>query len=191
MSCIAVLPSHAIRCDYFADTQYSDNVFTAITLCISLPVSVVLCTHARTPAEPPTTTSLSEASSSKKCPKCGTTKKSGKHSCCARGGSWFKKCGDGDDTKFDHTWVEGMQACKDYLSSVSVKTLPQNAIRHVGLIAHLLSSAQPQNGLQNRTTINRPASMSTTDFQDSEDYVRLTKVVCCIYILFVISHLHM
>ena len=46
------------------------------------------------------------------CPKCGTTKKSGKLSCCARGGAWFKKCGDGGDTKFEHTWTEGIQACK-------------------------------------------------------------------------------
>ena len=46
------------------------------------------------------------------CPKCGTVKKSGKRSCCARGGGWFKNCGDVGDTKFDHTWAEGIQACK-------------------------------------------------------------------------------
>ena len=42
------------------------------------------------------------------CPNCGT--KDGKLSCCAPGGSWFRKCGNGD--KFDHTWFEGVQACK-------------------------------------------------------------------------------
>ena len=46
------------------------------------------------------------------CPKCGTVKKSGKRSCCARGGGWFKNCGDVGDMKFDHTWAEGIQACK-------------------------------------------------------------------------------
>ena len=46
------------------------------------------------------------------CPKCGTTKKSGKLSCCARDGAWFKNCGDAGDKKFDHTWVEGIEACK-------------------------------------------------------------------------------
>ena len=45
------------------------------------------------------------------CPKCGTNKKSGKLTCCGRGGSWFKKCGDTDDPKFDHTWDEGVEAC--------------------------------------------------------------------------------
>ena len=46
------------------------------------------------------------------CSKCGIVKKSGKHSCCARGGAWFKKCGDVGDTKFNYTWHEGMQACE-------------------------------------------------------------------------------
>ena len=46
------------------------------------------------------------------CRECGTIKKSGIRSCCARGGSWFKKCGDVGDTKFGHTWAEGIHACK-------------------------------------------------------------------------------
>ena len=45
------------------------------------------------------------------CFKCGT-KKSGKLSCCAPGGAWFKKCGDAGESNFDHTWAEGVQACK-------------------------------------------------------------------------------
>ena len=45
------------------------------------------------------------------CPKCATNKAS-KRSCCARGGAWFKNCGDSGNTKFDHTWAEGIQACK-------------------------------------------------------------------------------
>ena len=50
------------------------------------------------------------------CTKCGTIKKSGKQSgkrtCCARDGAWFKNCGDKGDLSFAHTWVEGVQACK-------------------------------------------------------------------------------
>ena len=33
-------------------------------------------------------------------------------SCCFRGGSWFKKCGDPGDSRFEHTWSQGLQACK-------------------------------------------------------------------------------
>ena len=50
-----------------------------------------------------------------RCPRCGTINKSGKRSCCARGGAWFRNCGDAGNTKFDHTWVEGIQACKSTL----------------------------------------------------------------------------
>jgi len=46
------------------------------------------------------------------CPMCGTNN-AGKRTCCARGGTWFGKCGDVGDSNFDHTWVEGVQSCKD------------------------------------------------------------------------------
>ena len=46
------------------------------------------------------------------CPRCGTTEKSGKMSCCGRGGSWFRNCGGGGNTKLHHTWSEGIQVCK-------------------------------------------------------------------------------
>ena len=54
------------------------------------------------------------------CPKCGSAKKSGKRSCCAPGGAWFKNCGDAGDTEVDHTWAEGVQACKSALSTGSL-----------------------------------------------------------------------
>ena len=54
------------------------------------------------------------------CPKCGITKKSGKMSCCGRGGSWFGNCGSAGGTKLDHTWVEGLQACKSQRQSETV-----------------------------------------------------------------------
>ena len=46
------------------------------------------------------------------CPKCGTIGKLRKRSCCGRGGSWFKNCGSTGHAKLDHTWYEGIQACK-------------------------------------------------------------------------------
>ena len=38
--------------------------------------------------------------------------KSGKISCCGRGGSWFKNCGGTRNAKLGHTWYEGILACK-------------------------------------------------------------------------------
>ena len=45
------------------------------------------------------------------CPKCGITKKSGKLSCCGRGGSWFGNCENAGDMKLGHTWYEGLRSC--------------------------------------------------------------------------------
>ena len=46
------------------------------------------------------------------CLKCGIIKKSGKTSCCGRGGSWFRNCGGAGVSKLRHTWYEGIQTCK-------------------------------------------------------------------------------
>merc|ERR1712032_1119383 len=46
------------------------------------------------------------------CFKCGIITKSGKISCCGRGGSWFRNCGSAGNAKLEHTWYEGIQACK-------------------------------------------------------------------------------
>ena len=45
------------------------------------------------------------------CPSCGTTTDN-EPSCCARGGTWFQKCGSKDDPDTEHTWNEGIEACK-------------------------------------------------------------------------------
>ena len=55
--------------------------------------------------------STTMATTSPVCPKCGTFKKDGKPpSCCAPGGAWFNQCGDGP--RFEHTWGDGIDACK-------------------------------------------------------------------------------
>ena len=65
------------------------------------------------------TTSASAASNEhERCPMCGMAKKSGKLSCCARGGAWFQTCGDVGNKQFEHTWVEGVQACNGFAASI-------------------------------------------------------------------------
>ena len=46
------------------------------------------------------------------CPKCGTFLKSGRVSCCAPGGAWYKDCGGVDNKRVGHSWSEGVKACK-------------------------------------------------------------------------------
>ena len=51
------------------------------------------------------------------CPKCGFIKKSKISSCCARGGAWYNNCGNEGDSKFGHTWAEGVRVCKGTLTA--------------------------------------------------------------------------
>ena len=46
------------------------------------------------------------------CSICGKNDKNGAVSCCARGGSWFGKCGNPGDTRFQYTWDEGLRLCE-------------------------------------------------------------------------------
>ena len=46
------------------------------------------------------------------CPKCGTFEKSGRASCCAPGGAWFKNCGAVGNNSAHHRWLEGVAACE-------------------------------------------------------------------------------
>ena len=124
------------------------------------------------PTDSMATISLSEVNSGHRCLKCGIIKKSGKRSCCARGGAWFKNCGDADDTKFDHTWAEGIEACADFAAPNLVKTPLQVMIRRVGL------------------HISRGDSIFNSRTMYSEDQVGLMNIVVYIFI-FVTPHLHM
>ena len=64
------------------------------------------------------------------CPKCGTIGKLRKHSCCGRGGSWFKNCGSPGNGKHDHTWYEGIQVCKVSMEQ-SKRALDQTQLNRV------------------------------------------------------------
>ena len=47
-----------------------------------------------------------------RCPKCGTFGKSGRVSCCAPGGAWYKNCGGVSNRNVEHSWSEGVEVCK-------------------------------------------------------------------------------
>ena len=72
-----------------------------------LPVALVFqrALIARTPTTPTSSNGMT-------CPKCGTFKKSGRVSCCAPGGAWYKNCGGVGNRNADHRWFEGIEACK-------------------------------------------------------------------------------
>ena len=60
----------------------------------------------------PTSISTATIDRARTCPRCGTFRISGRTSCCAPGGAWFKDCGGLGSKNVDHMWVEGLNACK-------------------------------------------------------------------------------
>ena len=64
---------------------------------------------ARTPSTLAVASTIAHAM---KCSKCGTFKKSGRVSCCAPGGAWYKNCGGSSNKNAVRTWFEGVNGCK-------------------------------------------------------------------------------
>merc|ERR1712210_249649 len=93
----------------------------------------------------------------------GSVKKSRKKSCCGRGGSWYKNCGTSGNKKskkFDHTWFEGIQACKSKSASKSAAASYQEmnaAEKYVFNFAN--NTAKPSHEI---TTAAAPAKVATT-----------------------------
>ena len=81
-------------------------------------ISRTACTSAPIPERdliartPISTLSITPAVHHMTCPRCGTFRKSGRVSCCAPGGAWFKNCGGLGIKNVDHRWSEGVKACK-------------------------------------------------------------------------------
>ena len=137
------------------------------------------------PTEAVTTTILIR----KTCNKCGILKKSGKLSCCARGGDWFKNCGDVGGSNFDHTWVEGTQACTRFTSLSSVES-PGLLMLHYER-TNLNTTAKSSNDNHHHTEMYPVTGVSgTSTTANTEDCVELNQVFTCVSVLFISLHLY-
>ena len=114
------------------------------------------------------------------CLKCGTLK-TGKRSCCARGGAWFKNCGDAGDTNVDHTWAEGIEACRYFVGDASVEISQQDKLRNVDVIVNPLNMTRLRNTTRQRTPMS-PAD-STPSILDTADFAKVTVCVCVLLIM--------
>ena len=77
--------------------------------------------------------------------------KSGKPSCCARGGDWFRNCGEVGDPKYDHTWLEGFRACKGSVDTILVNAPIQVILPSVGNIQLSPKIFRQRNSTQHHT----------------------------------------
>ena len=126
-----------------------------------------------------------DLSSNNGCSKCSTLKKSGKLSCCARGGAWFKNCGDADATQFDYTWAEGIEACKGLL-----KPSLQVILRNVGgVIVNPLNTTRVRHGTQQDTQSPRTNGISNNS--NSRNFVGIRKFSVYVCAVLIISNLQL
>ena len=146
--------------------EWGDTI--SVSVCYAIHVKLWILTGM------PTVKSIL-ALNNKWCVKCGVAKKSRVLSCCARGGAWFKNCGGAGDTQFDHTWLEGIQACKRFVSSVPLESPLQAMFRHAGVIAYPRNTTETQNTTRHVD--------GTADFQGCAG---LAKVLVYVYVLFIV-----
>ena len=129
-----------------------------------------------------TTVNTINSTSTSGCVKCVAIAKSDKLSCCARGASWFNKCGDVGDVHFDHTWAEGIHACKDFGDLVSVQSPLRVMSRRAGRVSH------PRNSSQVRTMLYGPVSISKTHSTGRAGCATIERVAIVFRFLFIILH---
>ena len=110
------------------------------------------------------------------CPRCGTIEKSGKISCCGRGGSWFKNCGGAGNAKLHHSWYEGIQACKVRLRSNTVIGQQLNAARQKDL-----DSSQGDGMENSKTVIMASKAFTFTSVNTSTPTSDITSLVTSSY----------
>ena len=110
------------------------------------------------------------------CSKCAPIEKSGKISCCGRGGSWFRNCGSGGNSNLDHTWSEGIRACETRLPWKTAIDQRRHAAQH-------LLNASNGIGVTHHKAVITSAKILTltqtnTSISTSIDWVR--QGVCCV-----------
>ena len=100
------------------------------------------------------------------CPRCGSIGKSGRSSCCGRGGSWFRNCGSAGNMKLQHTWRAGIQACE--ARPQESKAVPS---RHQGVGAPGVAAMASYNGAEAASTAATNTSTLMSFLSRSPAYV--------------------
>ena len=143
------------------------------------------------PTEAPTVMSLSLPKTGNGCVKCGVAKKSGKRSCCARGGAWFKNCGDAGNMNFDHTWTEGIRACKSFVNSVPDESDLNVMLGHIAAIHCSINATTSRNRTRDQGIFPRSNNIPASGATCYGDGVVRAKIPVCVCFLLFAFHLRM
>ena len=113
------------------------------------------------------------------CSKCVAIKKSDKLSCCAPGGAWFNNCDNRANSNTGHTWVEGMQACKDVVISFSDKAKSQFILINQTTTTQLLNDVEHQTIESTLVSVNYDTPVRNNEDNDQLSHiVSFTSVLC-------------
>ena len=115
-----------------------------------------------------------------------------------RGGAWFKKCGDVGDSKFEHTWSEGIQVCEGFVDSVQSADQAQVMLSRVtsNTHAHLNVTKQTQENTVRVENVPEHENIESVgadnafnvDTSDCKDCFKLSEIISFIFGL-VILHI--
>ena len=127
------------------------------------------------------------------CSTCGTFKQSGKVSCCARGGSWYQKCGVGSGPGSYHTWADGIRVCNDFVPEAAAHINPAQTYNGTQTIR---SQDAPKNVTrsQSKDVGQERAIDESTDndryslSHDATGRVTRTEVFFCVSFSFIVHH---
>ena len=140
--------------------------------------------HSDMPVEAPLATGTP---AQKSCAKCGIIKVSGKPSCCAHGGAWFRKCGKGESKKFAYTWTEGAQSCGGFVGSVSGEV--PGPVRDQNNVGQLIESAELRSVNKRPTSVLKAVNASDDRGTDGEGRVEFAKFTVYVSLLSINLHL--
>ena len=114
------------------------------------------------------------------CDKCAPLKKSGKHSCCAPGGTWFNKCGNAGDKDAHYSWLEGIRACDGFTVSFSGNEQPQPMLNH-DAVWYALNATHERDGTHQiavKSGVGGGSGESETGYVDCKCLHELAKAIC-------------
>ena len=115
------------------------------------------------------------------CDKCTTTK-AGKLSCCARGGAWFKNCGDVGETDFEHTWAEGIQACKTFVTLPSGQSPLLHTLDSVGVSGDADRSRDRDDKKMNIYPSDGINNVATNDIENCFVLPIIVTITCVVFV---------
>ena len=140
--------------------------------------------HAHTPITDSASSSVPEdPGTGPTCPKCGIIPGTGKRSCCADGGAWLDDCGVVGDSRFEHTWNEGIQACRRSANLLS--KVAELQIRRRDKTTQTHSNLQ-QSSSQKKIVESIVESTTDADIASSEAREQLSNILGVVTLVFII-----